>query len=135
MRQTIKKHIFTFGKLTMRCLLLLLIWPIKIKNSHSLYIIHYNKFLVNVSLFMYVYTIALHSKQHFKTRLHFTISTFWMIWKDTIFSMISILNFFKSIGSQTLMKTKMIFPICAFKKVQYRYHGKNGVFSDHTGLN
>ena len=31
-----------------------------------------------------------------------------MIWKDTIVSVISILNFFKSIGSQTFMKTKII---------------------------
>ena len=41
-------------------------------------------------------------------RVHFTISTFCMAWKDTIFSVISILNFFKSFGSQTFMKTKII---------------------------
>ena len=41
-------------------------------------------------------------------RVRFTVSTFCMIWKDTIFSLISILNFFKSIGSQIFMKTKII---------------------------
>ena len=41
-------------------------------------------------------------------RVVFTLSTFCIIWKDTIFSVISILNFFKSIGSQTFMKTKII---------------------------
>ena len=42
------------------------------------------------------------------SRVRFTISTFCMIWKDTIFSVISILNFFKSNGSQTFIKTKII---------------------------
>ena len=41
-------------------------------------------------------------------RVRFKISTFCMIWKDTIFSVISILNFFKSNGSQTFIKTKII---------------------------
>ena len=31
-----------------------------------------------------------------------------MIWKDTIFTVISILNFFKSYSSQTFIKTKII---------------------------
>ena len=51
---------------------------------------------------------ALTIKSHILCRVRFTISTFCMIWKDTIFSVISILNFFKSIGSQTFMKTKII---------------------------
>ena len=41
-------------------------------------------------------------------RVRFKISTFCMIWKDTTFSVISILNFFKSNGSQTFIKTKII---------------------------
>ena len=41
-------------------------------------------------------------------RVHFTLSTFCMIWKDTIFTVISILNFFKSSSSQTFIKTKII---------------------------
>ena len=45
---------------------------------------------------------------HLRTRVRFKISTFCMIWKDTIFSVISILNFFKSNGSQTFIKTKII---------------------------
>ena len=41
-------------------------------------------------------------------RVRFTVSTFCMIWKDTIFTVISILNFFKSSSSQTFIKTKII---------------------------
>ena len=65
--------------------------------------------------------------------------------------MISILNFLKSTSRQIFTKTKrlkgsktivfdfniiFVFINClttnAFKKVQYGYHGKNGVFSDRT---
>ena len=51
------------------------------------------------------------------------------------------MNFLKSTSSQKFTKTKKIIGIkiyckCmatrALKKVQYGYHGKNGVFSDHT---
>ena len=42
------------------------------------------------------------------TRVHFTLSTFCMIWKDTIFTVISILNFLKTSSTQTFIKTKII---------------------------
>ena len=41
-------------------------------------------------------------------RVHFTLSTFIMIWKDTIFTVISILNFLKSTSRQIFTKTKRL---------------------------
>ena len=44
------------------------------------------------------------SENHSVHQVHFTLNTFCMIWKDTIFTVISILNFFKSSSSQTFIK-------------------------------
>ena len=43
-----------------------------------------------------------------KARVVFTLITFCIIWKDTIFSVISILNFLKSTSRQIFTKTKRL---------------------------
>ena len=93
-----------------------------------------------------------HTSVHaLQPRVVFPIITLCLIWNLAIFTVISILKFFKSSSSQTFLKNKKIigtknscflplycfsFNKClttqALKKVQYGFHGKNGKVSDQT---